>query len=66
MDSSQFVKCCSTFKPWMSVKEMECGFQVYNLCKAIAPQKGCISFKSVQKANAENGFIFYYGMMLVG
>lgn len=31
---------------------------LYNLCKAIAPQKECISFISVQKANTVNGFIF--------
>lgn len=40
IDLSQFVKCCSTFKPLMSVKEMGCDFQACNFCKAPAPQKG--------------------------
>lgn len=42
MNLSQFVKCLSTSKSLMSVREMGCDFQAYNLCKAIAPQKGSL------------------------
>ena len=43
----------------MSVKEMGCDFQAYNLCKAIAPQKRILnSLKSVLKVNTLNWFIF--------
>ena len=55
MNSSQFVKCRSTSKSLMSVKEMGCDFQAYNLCKAIAPQKRILnSLKSVLKVNTLN------------
>lgn len=53
-DSSQFEN--ATFKPPMSVKEIGCIFQAYNLCKTIALQK--TFFFLILKANNLNCFVF--------
>ena len=45
---------------------MESDFQVYNLCKAIVPQKDFISLKNIHKANILNGFMFTMVWCLLG